>query len=78
MTKNCYLRFNDKENLLFLTIKMVCCLHLGVRQRSGTKSLQRPRDSSELLSEFVGRTFDGFHFLIRFGVWKEQRLAFHG
>ena len=44
----------------------------GVRQRSGTKSLQRPDIG---LSEFVGRTFDGFHFLIRFGVRRGERFV---
>ena len=49
------------------------CSNSGVRQRSGTKSLQRRPDSG--LSEFVGRTFDGFHFLIRFGVWRGERFV---
>ena len=62
--------------MLIETVKRIFRLHSGVRQRSGTKSLRRPPDGSGLLSELVGRTFDGFHFLIRFGVWKGQRFAF--
>ena len=53
--------------------KRIFCSNSGVRQRSGTKSLQRP--DSGLLSEFVGRTFDGFHFVIRFGLWRGERFV---
>ena len=43
-----------------------------MRQRSGTKNLHRPENG---LSEFVGRTFDGFHFVLRFGVWKGEKFV---